>query len=144
MPVAGTGRGRTRLAGRISGYRQLRERAAEHGLHPDDLLLAALTRTLSGHFDQDYAVPVVLWPQQARDLRPGEFSFMTWITGAPAGLPLTIAARTYRTQLDRDLRADGISALTAMRRLVLKGRRDAASAYPVVYTALVDLTDHPL
>lgn len=145
LPVAtGAERSRTRLAGHISGYRRLRERAAEHGLHPDDLLLAALTRSLSSHFERDYAVPVVLWPEQAEPLRPGEFSFMTWITGAPADRPLAATARSYRRQLDEDLRADGVSALAEMRRLVLRGRRDAASAYPVVYTALVDLTDHPL
>ncbi|MCW1097520.1 amino acid adenylation domain-containing protein [Streptomyces sp. RS2] len=135
------GRGRTRLAGRIDGYRQLARRAAEHGLHPDDLLLAALTRAVSGHTEQPYALPVVLWPDTAGAARPGEHSFMTWVTAAPAGLPLTAAAAQYRRVLDADLAEGGSGGLTEMRRQVLRG---SEAAYPVVYTALVDLTDHPL
>ncbi|WP_399882190.1 amino acid adenylation domain-containing protein [Streptomyces sp. BBFR51] len=135
------GRGRTRLAGRIHGYRQLVRRAAEYGLHPDDLLLAALTRAVSSRTEQPYALPVVLWPETAEAARPGEHSFMTWVTAAPAGLSLTATAIRYRRALDADLAEGGAGGLGEMRRLVLRG---GVAAYPVVYTALVDLTDRPL
>ncbi|WP_326805428.1 amino acid adenylation domain-containing protein [Streptomyces sp. NBC_01788] len=138
---AQAGRGRTRLAGRIDGYRQLARRAAEYGLRPDDLLLAALTRAVSSRTERPYALPVVLWPETAEAARPGEHSFMTWVTAAPAELPLTAAAAEYRRVLDADLAEGGAGGLGEMRRQVLRG---SEAAYPVVYTALVDLTDRPL
>ncbi|MFC5657830.1 amino acid adenylation domain-containing protein [Streptomyces nogalater] len=138
---APAGRSRTRLAGRIDGYRQLARRCAEYHLHPDDLLLAALTRALSSHTEQPYALAVVLWPKTAEAARPGEHSFMTWVTAAPPGLPLTAAAAEYRRVLDADLAEGGTGGLDGMRRQVLRG---SDAAYPVVYTALVDLTDRPL
>ncbi|MCF4138048.1 condensation domain-containing protein [Streptomyces sp. Tue 6430] len=138
---ARAGRGRTRLAGRIDGYRRLARRAAEYGLHPDDLLLAALTRAVSSHTEQPCALPVVLWPKTAEAARPGEHSFMTWVTAAPAEMPLTAAAREYRRVLDADLAEGGTGGLGEMRRQVLRG---GDAAHPVVYTALVDLTDRPL
>ncbi|MFE9673016.1 amino acid adenylation domain-containing protein [Streptomyces sp. NPDC006259] len=138
---APAGRGRTRLAGRIDGYRRLVRRAAEHGLHPDDLLLAALTRAVSSRTEQPYALPVVLWPESAEAARPGEHSFMTWVTAAPAELPLIATAVRYRRVLDADLAEGGSGGLGEMRRQVLRG---GDAAYPVVYTALVDLTGRPL
>ncbi|WP_250399153.1 non-ribosomal peptide synthetase [Streptomyces cellostaticus] len=138
---AQVGRGRTRLTGRTGGYRRLARRAAEYGLSPDDLLLAALTRAVSGSTEQPYALPVVLWPETAEAARPGEHSFMTWVTAAPAELPLTAAAAQYRRVLDADLAEGGTGGLGEMRRRVLRG---SEAAYPVVYTALVDLTDRPL
>ncbi|MEO6082668.1 MAG: amino acid adenylation domain-containing protein [Umezawaea sp.] len=138
LPEPSADRDRFRLAGKLTGYRELARRAAAIGLSPDSVVLAAFTRALSEHFTRPYALPVVLWPPEEEGRRLGESSFMTWLAAAEGSL--LAAAHDYQEHLDRDLQADSTGALSEMRRLILTSDK----RYPIVYTGLVDLTDHPL
>ncbi|MBP2336652.1 amino acid adenylation domain-containing protein [Saccharothrix coeruleofusca] len=139
LPVRVPERSRERFSGRLPGYRDFARRAAGLGLSPDSVLLAAFARVLSRHFTEPFSLPAVRWADAPR---PGEFSVMTQVRAVAAGEPLLAAARRYQERFDRDDRAGAAGGLREMRRLASK--RGDGAGQPVVYTGVVDLTDHPL
>ncbi|MFD4506926.1 amino acid adenylation domain-containing protein [Streptomyces sp. NPDC058457] len=141
--VVGRGGGRRRLTGTFTGYRELARRAAVRGVAVDDILFAALTAALSEEITDPYALSVVLWPEQSERHRPAEESFLDWLPAPPRGTPLQEAARSARLQITADLAHRCASGLAELSRRALRDRSVALS-YPVVLTALVDLTRHPL
>ena len=136
---------RIRVEARLPGWRRLVSYAAEHGVTPDALLLAAFTEVLAEEAGQrEFAVAVVRWSEADDVLRPGEHTRMSWVQPGPPGGSLLATAALYQDELTADLAADGVEALGAMRRHALRRNADSAYAHPVVYSSVVELTGQPL
>lgn len=135
---------RVRLEGRVPRWDRFEEAARAGGVEPDHLLLAVLTETLSARFEDPFTVSVVRWTPESEPYRPGELTALSWVTHRERGLPPLERALAYRRVIEADARADAVSGLGELRKLVMKERRSRSFAFPVVYTSILDLSDLPL
>ena len=135
---------RVRLEGRVPRWDRFEEAARAGGVEPDHLLLAVLTETLSARFEDPFTVSVVRWTPESEPYRPGELTALSWVTHRERELPPLERALAYRRVIEADARADAVSGLGELRKLVMKERRTRSFAFPVVYTSILDLSDLPL
>ncbi|GAB3555664.1 hypothetical protein GCM10027444_33910 [Actinopolyspora lacussalsi] len=144
-PAAGTSRRRVRYDGLLTGWRALRDRAAQAGLHGDDVLLTVFAEVLAERFDAPFTLPVVRWNPRSAPMRPGEFTELSWVArSADESVPAE-RARRYRLTVDEDVRhagSDGLAGLGELRRRTMKER--GGFELPVVYTGILRLGDSPL
>ncbi|HEU5110964.1 MAG TPA: amino acid adenylation domain-containing protein, partial [Micromonosporaceae bacterium] len=132
---------RVRFSGTLAGWPAVAARAREHGLTPDDLLLAALTETLAIRFTDPFAVSVVRWTSGTERFRPGEFTALSWVRrSGPRRDPLARAAE-YRRALAEDAAAEAVDGLAELRKVTMRERRRRSFAFPVVYTGILELSD---
>ncbi len=131
---------RTRHQGAVSGWRDLRERAAARGIGPDALLMSVLNDAIASEVSGPFAVPLVRWTEAARPYRPGEYTELSWLAHRPE-LDVWARASAYQEQIDADIHADTVSGLDALRRKVL---RERGAGYPIVCTGLLELAEQPL
>ncbi|GAA4092704.1 non-ribosomal peptide synthetase [Nonomuraea soli] len=130
---------RTRLRGSLAEWDRVEAAAREQGVTPDALVLAALTDALSARFTDPFTVSVVRWTEESQPYRPGEFTALSWVTHTADD-----AAGAYHRQISADAEHGTLAGLAALRKIIMKERRRRSYAFPVVYTSILDLTDHTL
>lgn len=135
---------RYRLEETVTGWTRFAAWAEEQGLSPDAVLLAVFSETLSHRFRDDFTVTAVRWDGAPRADRPAELTALSWIPRASSQQPLASSARAVQRQLDADAQARDISGLAELRRLAMKDSEPGRYVFPVVYTSVLDLGDHPL
>lgn len=117
--------------------------ADRHGVSLDATLLAAFCTALGALHDEPFALPVVCFTGPDSQ-RPAEFTELTWVRSPAAATGLPALARVYHRQLTEDLERGAGAGLAEMRALVVRRRRAAVSAHPVVFTTVLDVSAHPL
>ncbi|MCM2416781.1 non-ribosomal peptide synthetase [Streptomyces sp. RKAG293] len=133
-----------RRTGRLTERAALLRWAGRHGVELDTVLLAAYCAALAAEWDEPFTVPVVRWQEGDDSRRPAELTALSWVRSAAPGTPPPDAARAYGRILAEDAATDASAGLAEMRRLVLRRRRDEPFAHPVVFTSVLDVSDHPL
>ncbi len=135
---------RVRLHGRLAGWGRLEQRATEHGVTCDAMLLAAFLEAISATLGSEpIVVPVVRFPQSEDQHSLGERTALSWVERVTTGsLPERAAA--YQEVIDRDASAAAASGLGELRRRVMRERSKREFSFPIVYTTIVDLTAWPL
>ncbi|CAM5457350.1 hypothetical protein SVIOM342S_01742 [Streptomyces violaceorubidus] len=104
----------------------------------DATLLAAYCTALAALQDKPFALPVVCFTGSDAQ-RPAEFTELTWVRSPEPGTDPATLARAYCRQLAQDLERGGGAGLAEMRSLVVRRRRDADFAHPVVFTTVLDV-----
>ncbi len=117
--------------------------ADRHSVSLDATLLAAYCTALAALQDKPFALPVVCFTGSDAQ-RPAEFTELTWVRSPEPGTDPATLARAYCRQLAQDLERGGGAGLAEMRSLVVRRRRDADFAHPVVFTTVLDVSDRPL
>ncbi|WP_267463943.1 non-ribosomal peptide synthetase [Actinokineospora iranica] len=136
QPRASAGRRRTRLTGEIRDWAGFAQRCERHGVTADAVLLAVLGKALSVRFTDEFSVSVVRFPEAQQRFRPAELTSLSWVRRGPADRSVVAAAQAYQAELDADARADAVSGLAELRKIVNRERRTGTYAFPVVYTSM--------
>ncbi len=137
-------RRRVRVAHAAPHWRRFADWTRAQGLSPDSVLFAAFTETLAERFPDEFSTAVVRWSDASERYRPGELTALSWLARGTGDLSLRERAEQYQRTLDADARADTVAGLGQLRRLAGKERDPWRYAFPVVYTCVLDLCDHPL